>query len=480
MPDEPKNPVVQRDPSPSELQRLRNILYADHASRVEAQIEALHTRLTNLQHDLLATLGAQTATLDATAAAHQAAIQTDIDNRSLHHAAQLTAATDHLQHQVEQAARAHTAQLVAAQTTLSSHVDRHIAAVHQQLEQVDAAQADRLTVVQAGLLAEIKQTADAVRQQIDQLAHDQALRFDALLAGLNERFDQQAAQLTARADQLTATQQDILKRLDQHAANLAETHRVLIDGLSRLTRQIDEQQQVLRSTLLEHMQQHEATWITAQQELLSSSVKITQQLNSQAQAHYIELSRRLDKLDTKFTRRQTEPRQPPAPPSPPGAPPLPVRPAVSTAGKWADEIRQWRHFDQQSALAERFVRLFQRAIEQLPDQTRQAAWFGVHADRISLTVGNIALASVSANDQSIQLLVEADWDQAAGLTQNYTPLGWKVFAWKRAAALNRAKHVWLSYEAAAVKVWDAPIARTVIKRNLIHKRRVRSLLSAGR
>jgi hypothetical protein len=143
--------------------------------------------------------------------------------------------------------------------------------------------------------------------------------------------------------------------------------------------------------------------------------------------------------------------------------------------RWAQAIAQWAPLADRPRAARQIVRFFQHAFEWLPEETLPVAWFGVHPTHISLTVGTLVLASV-ATDQTAMLLTDRAWDKVSKQTAHYVPLGWKVVKWRELAKLNRATGSWPRYQAAAAKVWSTPAARTVIKRNLAHKRRLSSLL----
>ncbi len=162
----------------------------------------------------------------------------------------------------------------------------------------------------------------------------------------------------------------------------------------------------------------------------------------------------------------------------------PVLPRIVQRDGWAREIEQWSHIKFNTELSQEFVRFFQLAFEWLPNKTLREAWFGVHSDRISLTVGNIWLASVWvgkpkepvwAPKRTVWLLVADSWDDLAKSTQKYAPLGWKVYSWEQITDLNDSKEIWKSYASAAKKVWASPIARLAISKNLANKQKVCNL-----
>jgi HKD family nuclease len=144
--------------------------------------------------------------------------------------------------------------------------------------------------------------------------------------------------------------------------------------------------------------------------------------------------------------------------------------------EWSKKIGQWHHIESNPELAREFIRFFQLAFEWLPDRTLRQAWFGVHSDRISLTVGNIWLASIWTSRRTVWILVDISWDELAKSTQRYTPLGWKVGSWEQIFNLNRSPDIWKSYAAAAEKIWASPISGFVINKNLANKQKICDLL----
>ncbi len=167
--------------------------------------------------------------------------------------------------------------------------------------------------------------------------------------------------------------------------------------------------------------------------------------------------------------------------------PKPKRKVVSTAsrsiqkGDWARKVEEWGYIKFNAELAREFVRFFENAFQWLPEKTFKEAWFGIHSNRISLTVGNIWLASVWVGkpkrpartpERTVWLLVDDLWDDLADSTQKYTPLGWKIRSWEQITELNRSVDVWKSYANAAEKIWASPIAGLVIPKNLANKQKV--------
>jgi 5-methylcytosine-specific restriction endonuclease McrA len=131
---------------------------------------------------------------------------------------------------------------------------------------------------------------------------------------------------------------------------------------------------------------------------------------------------------------------------------------------WMEEIRAWPRFRATPALAESCIDLFRIIFEAtaFPDQ----AWFGVHKDTISLTVGKLWLASVTRK-YVLAILVDEDLQieevgfQPVRATLKYTPLFWMVRTpWEAIPAVIETSPIWReSYTRASQKVMDSPISK---------------------
>ena len=94
-----------------------------------------------------------------------------------------------------------------------------------------------------------------------------------------------------------------------------------------------------------------------------------------------------------------------------------------------------------------------------------------NSNYISLTVGNIWLASVWSARKSVWLIVDKKWDRSIGSTLRYIPLGWKIAPWHTLSQINASEQIWESYAVAAVKVLASPMSRLIIPKNLLNKER---------
>ncbi len=153
-----------------------------------------------------------------------------------------------------------------------------------------------------------------------------------------------------------------------------------------------------------------------------------------------------------------------------------VTQTASLDEQWIDQIALWLPESADDHLRKEAVKFFEAAIRHLPEQVAKEVWFGVHNDRISLTIGNIWLASLyrRGRKHEIWLLVDRQWDLDARSTQKYVPLGWRITALENLPDLNADSSVWEAYKQAAEKVLHAPIARTVISKNLLRKQKLQT------
>jgi len=266
---------------------------------------------------------------------------------------------------------------------------------------------------------------DQARQTERQIA-DLESGIETLRRELNDAMDIRLEALAAATSQAQAlAHQEIAGRFEAQTAQLQATHEALTRQLKRLATNFRSQVKALRA----------------------------------------DISRHFDRLSAEQAERARSPQ------AELGAPR-----SVKESSRWADAIRRWKHVEPDPKVAQALVTFFRLAFEWLPEQSYQAAWFGVHADHISLTVGNIQLASASAATRQVQLLVDQRWHKPAKSTRKYIPLGWRVRSWTRLADWTTSPQVWTSYAAAAEKVWATPHARAVIRRNLARKRPLRAVL----
>jgi hypothetical protein len=145
------------------------------------------------------------------------------------------------------------------------------------------------------------------------------------------------------------------------------------------------------------------------------------------------------------------------------------------ASKWAGEVTGWCRTKRIPNMADAVVRFFAKAFRCLPREAFEQAWFGTHSNYISLTVGNIWLASVWSARKSVWLIVDKKWDRSIGSTLRYIPLGWKIAPWHTLSQINASEQIWESYAVAAVKVLASPMSRLIIPKNLVNKQKLRDV-----
>ncbi len=297
------------------------------------------------------------------------------------------------------------------------------------------------------------------------------LYLERLRRDLFKTFQQQTAQLNgAVADQGDALRAEILQQ-EQHLAQHEAKFTILIEQMQhtiaeQLTSQAAQIAEVRRAltTSLAQLDEQTVQLTELQHELEAGMARLNRLLKRQQRAVGEQLAE-IKQLNSPRSRPRRTPRRSAA-----------RTLTVDENTRWAQEIAQWAPLADRPQAARQIVRFFQHAFEWLPEETFPVAWFGVHLAHVSLTVGTLVLASVSAIDQTAVLLTDRAWDKVSKQTAHYVPLGWKVVKWRELAKLNRATGSWPRYQAAAAKVWSTPAARTVIKRNLAHKRRLSSLL----
>lgn len=148
---------------------------------------------------------------------------------------------------------------------------------------------------------------------------------------------------------------------------------------------------------------------------------------------------------------------------------------------WVQAIQKWTSQKKKIGphLADAFVEFFNLAFEPIPYP--QQSYFGLHADRISLCVGNIFLAAVYK--QFIYILVERGlflqkfYLEPAKSTERQIPLSWLVAPVEAVAEINQTPEIWASYARASQQILESPISRISISKNRINKVKLSDILS---
>lgn len=150
------------------------------------------------------------------------------------------------------------------------------------------------------------------------------------------------------------------------------------------------------------------------------------------------------------------------------------------AADWKQEVRGWlqRHRDVSPALAESGVLFFQRAFE----HTRcvEHAWFGIHAQTVSLVVGGIFLAAVvrSGQHKGPWLLADQNPPPIEGIEylpvrstrDSRFPLMWAHSpSFDALAKLVASETIWRAYAQASEKILHTP--RVSTDRDTVQQRR---------
>ncbi len=150
--------------------------------------------------------------------------------------------------------------------------------------------------------------------------------------------------------------------------------------------------------------------------------------------------------------------------------------------KWQAHTRAWIEKRGAKKLSDEFILFFEKSFAAPMKLYPNDAWFGVHANCASLTIGNMWLAAIASPPKCAYLIVERDL-KMRGLgylpipsTLRYVPLGFVTAKpWELVRALNQDKRVWDSYARACELILQAPISRNVITRNLHRKARISEL-----
>lgn len=152
------------------------------------------------------------------------------------------------------------------------------------------------------------------------------------------------------------------------------------------------------------------------------------------------------------------------------------------ANTWQAAVAQWAQKRRAQDSGHEFVAFFEKAFRAPLRLYPTDAWFGVHSNCISLTIGNMWLAAIVSSPQCVYLIVDHDMGiKGMGYlpipsTLRYVPLGFATAKpWRLVQSLNRDEHAWNSYARACELILHSPISRNVITRNLYRKARVSEL-----
>lgn len=150
--------------------------------------------------------------------------------------------------------------------------------------------------------------------------------------------------------------------------------------------------------------------------------------------------------------------------------------------RWQTQTRAWLEKRGAKNLGDDFISFFEKSFAAPMQLYPHDAWFGVHAQCASLTIGNMWLAALASPPKCAYLIVEHDL-KIRGMgylpirsTLRYMPLGFVTAKpWELVRALNQEERVWASYARACELILQSPISRNVITRNLHRKARVSEL-----
>lgn len=146
---------------------------------------------------------------------------------------------------------------------------------------------------------------------------------------------------------------------------------------------------------------------------------------------------------------------------------------------WQPHVAAWAEKRGAGELAHEFIAFFENSFRTPLKMYPRDAWFGIHSNCISLTIGNMWLTAVVARPKIVWMMTEPNLrmkgfgSHPIPSTLRYAPLD-AVTAepWDRVRALNRQARVWESYSRACELILQSPISRNVITRNLHRKARL--------
>lgn len=151
--------------------------------------------------------------------------------------------------------------------------------------------------------------------------------------------------------------------------------------------------------------------------------------------------------------------------------------------RWQAQVRAWLEKRRARDLGDDFVLFFERSFVAPSTLYPGDAWFGVHSNCVSLTIGNIWLAAIASPPRCAYLIVEPEL-KIKGMghlpiasTGRYVPLDFMTAKpWDRTRAMNEDGRIWDSYARACELILSSPISRNVITQNLHRKARLNELL----
>ena len=146
---------------------------------------------------------------------------------------------------------------------------------------------------------------------------------------------------------------------------------------------------------------------------------------------------------------------------------------------WQVQVAAWAEKRGAGKLSQEFVTFFEKSFQPPLKLYPREAWFGIHSNCISLTIGNMWLSAVVVRPRMVWMMTEPNLSvkgfgsHPIPSTLRYAPLD-AVTAepWDRVRALNRQEQIWDSYARACELILQSPISRNVITRNLHRKSRL--------
>jgi hypothetical protein len=208
------------EPTGTELDRLRDILYGTQSRTTDKRLIDLDARVETLRRESTEALHEKFNTLAESSSGQLAAARKEladrIDRQVIEHAAQLRTAQQSLGGRLDEQGASQTAQLRATQKELTDRIDRQSAEQAAQLRVAQRELSDRIENVYADVLTQLRAAQKDLTDRLDRFAVEQADRFRSLQAETRQRDDglrQELLSLAASLDSKKTSRQDLSQML---------------------------------------------------------------------------------------------------------------------------------------------------------------------------------------------------------------------------------------------------------------------------
>ena len=202
MMSEPISPPPTAEPTPSELERLRDILYGPQSRTTSKRLEELEARLAQTRQELRDLLHERDTAVAETADHATTTLRRELTSKLAEQSSSQTAALQQAQQtltsKLEGQGRDLTDQLRATQRQLTERLDGHESEQAVALRTIQQEFNDRLSQLAANFLNQLNTTHSELSAQIEQLRQEQTQRWRTLQTELRQRDDTLRQDLAAQ------------------------------------------------------------------------------------------------------------------------------------------------------------------------------------------------------------------------------------------------------------------------------------------